>query len=178
MSLVEVVLVLGILAVAFGMLSTTLIANNRTQEINRDSARSAEAARVLFETMRNLDFTDIYATYNSDPEDDPDGAGTAPGVDFGVAGLDVLPGDPDGMVGRIVLPELEVDAVWQLREDVVDADLGLPRDLNGDTIIDDEDHSLDYLVLPVRLELEWQGRFGPRRMTVSAMFTDFRRRER
>ena len=175
MSLIEVVLVMGILATAFGMLSTTLMANNRTRSINRDTALSAEAARVVFESMRNLDFRNLYASYNVQPEDDPGGAGTAPGATFGVEGLRGLDTNPPGVVGRIVFPEVLIEGEWQLREDLVDADLGLPRDLNGDTFLDEGDHSLDYLVLPVRIELEWEGRFGPRRMTVSAMFTDFRR---
>ena len=171
-------MVLGILAVSFGMFSTTMIANNRTRSINRDTALSAEAARVIFETMRNLDTSELYALYNSVPGDDPGGAGTAPGADFAVLGLDPVPGDADGMVGRICLAERLAGGRWQLREDVIDPALGLPRDLNGDSIIDDLDHAQDYLVFPVRVELDWQGRFGARHMTVSTMLTRFRRTSR
>jgi len=175
MTLLEVVLVLGILTVAFGMFSTTMMANNRTRVINRDTAISAEAARAVFETMHNVEFGEVFARYNSDPADDPDGPGTAPGSGFSVPGLDPLPGDADGFVGHVVLPESEALPVWQLREDFADANLGLPRDLNGDSIVDDQDHALDYLILPVRIEIEWQGRFGPRRMTASTMLTDIRK---
>ncbi len=168
-------MVLGILTVAFGMFSTTMMANNRSRIINRDTTLSAEGARVVFETMHNLDFGDLFTSFNADPEDDPGGVGTAPGLNFAVIGLDPLAGDPDGFVGRIVFPEMVVEATSELREDFVDATLGLPRDLNGDSMIDDQDHALDYLILPVRVEIEWEGRFGPRRMQISTMLTDIRK---
>lgn len=168
-------MVMGILAVAFGMFSTTMVASNRTRSINRDTALAAEAARVIFETMRNLNPADLYALYNSMPADDPGGEGTGPGANFAVPGLYPLAGDPDGMVARIRLAERKDLDAWQLREDVIDPALGLPRDLNGDSMIDDLDHAQDYLVFPVRIELDWEGRYGARRMTVSTMFTRFRK---
>lgn len=178
MTLIEVVMVLGILAVAFGMFSTTMVASNRTRSINRDTALAAEAARKVFEAMRNLNQGQLYQLYNSMPADDPGGEGTAPGPEFAILGLDALPGDLDGMVGHITLAERLVDGNWQLREDVIDPALGLPRDLNGDSVLDELDHALDYLVFPVRIELDWQGRFGPRHMTVSTMLTRFRKGRR
>jgi len=51
---------------------------------------------------------------------------------------------------------------YTLREDYVDAKLGMPRDLNGDSLIDDLDHSGDYVVLPVHVQIRWRGNFGPR----------------
>lgn len=49
-----------------------------------------------------------------------------------------------------------------LREDYIDARLGMPRDLNGDSLIDDLDHADDYIVLPVHVQIRWRGDFGPR----------------
>ncbi len=176
MTLIELVLVLGILALAFGMLASTLMANSRQRSINRDSALAAEAARGVFEEMMNADFDVIFALYNSDPSDDPGGAGSAPGSRFDVPGLSPLPNSPDGMEGLVVVPQLKVAAdEWALREDFVDDEMGMPRDLNGDSIIDALDHRRDYLLLPVRVELEWQGRFGPRKMSVSVMLADVRK---
>jgi hypothetical protein len=50
----------------------------------------------------------------------------------------------------------------ELREDVVDAGLGMPRDLNLDGVIDALDHSGDYRILPVRVLVEWTGMSGNR----------------
>ena len=178
MTLIELVLVLGILAMAFGMLSSTMIANSRQRSVNRESAMAAGAARDLFEEILNEQHGEVYALYNADPNDDPGGAGSAPGNRFAIAGLSPLPETPDGLVGEVVFPALSPEAgEWELREDFVDDDLGMPRDLNGDSIVDDLDHADDYLILPVRIELEWQGRFGARRMSVSMMLANIRKEQ-
>jgi len=176
LTLIELVLVLGVLAMAFGMLTSTIVANARQRSVNRESAIAADGVRDLFEHILDEQHSDVYALYNADPDDDPAGSGTAPGHRFAIAGLTPLPTSPDGMVGEIVLPELSpVANEWELREDFVDADLGMPRDLNGDSMIDAFDHSRDYLILPIRAELEWQGRYGARRMSVSMILANIRR---
>lgn len=43
----------------------------------------------------------------------------------------------------------------ELREDTVDPNLGMPRDLNGDGVIDGLNHASDYVILPVRIEVKW-----------------------
>ena len=174
--MVELVLVLGILGMAFGMLTSTMVANARQRHINRETAIAVEAARDLFERMRDEDFDQIFALYNAQAADDPAGAGSAPGNTFDVAELSLPPGSERPAVGVIVLPALQtLGGTWQLREDFDDAELGMPRDLNGDSIVDDGDHAFDSMLLPVRVELEWEGVYGPRRLSVSTLFADFRR---
>jgi type II secretory pathway pseudopilin PulG len=175
MTLIEVVLVVGILAMAFGMLTSTLVAGDRQRQINRESAIAVEAARDIFERMRNEDFDEVFALYNGNALDDPGGPGTAPGNVFAVEGLRVPAGNQRPAVGEIVLPVVSDGARWQLREDVADAGLGLPRDLNGDSRIDDVDHAFDYMLLPVRVELEWEGLYGPRALSVQVLLADFRK---
>ena len=176
MTLVELVLVMGILAMAFGMLTSTMVANGRQRQINRESAVAAEAARNIFEAMRNLEFDELFALYNGNPADDPAGAGTAVGNFFAVPGLEVPDGSGRPAVGQVVLPALvTVGTTEQLREDQVDAGLGMPRDLNGDSIVDDRDHAFDYMLLPVRVELAWEGLYGPREFSISIILADFRK---
>jgi len=62
---------------------------------------------------------------------------------------------------------------WELREDYVDEELGMPRDLNGDSIIDAEDHKEDYILLPMVIRVEWAGRHGPRTYEIHTMLADF-----
>ena len=176
MTLIELVLVLGILAMAFGMLTSTIVANARQRSVNRESSIAADGARDLFELILNEDHEDVYALFNADPADDPGGAGTAPGNRFALEGLSPLPTSPGGTVGEIIMPALSpIQGEWELREDFVDDDLGMPRDLNGDSMVDDLDHADDYLVLPIRVELVWRGRYGARRMSVSMMLADIRK---
>ena len=60
--------------------------------------------------------------------------------------------------------EVSAPLNYFLREDYVDERMGMPRDLNGDSLIDELDHADDYTVLPVHVEIEWRGTFGPRRL--------------
>jgi hypothetical protein len=69
------------------------------------------------------------------------------------------------------LPELD----GLLRENAELPILGLPRDLNGDLIVDSSDHAADYLVLPAIVRIEWRGRLGPRQFEMSTMFVDLQK---
>lgn len=200
--MVELMVVLTILTVAMGMYASTVISTAKLRAIHRETSIAAEAARATIERMHNVPFTEVFARYNADGEDDPEGANTAPGAFFSVQGLEALPG-AQGIVGEIILPTdtarvevpVEVDPLTQrlidlgrispplpvykneiqLREDVQDEKLGLPRDLNGDNVIDDANHSDGYVILPVRVRLSWQGRQGDRSYELSTMLTEFRR---
>ena len=191
-TLVEVMVVFTILVVASGIFSRMVIAVSQLRDINRQNATAAEGARIVIESMRNEDFEEVYRLYNPDPTDDPDGAGTGPGNRFLVPGLEPLPGG-DGLHAEVFLPglppgtpsqligtkwervgyEVPTDGLWHVREDYLDAKLGMPRDLNGDSIIDSEPHSDDYLLLPVLVRVEWQGRTGPRSYEVHSMLAEF-----
>ena len=60
----------------------------------------------------------------------------------------------------------------ELAEDLVDPTRGVPRDLDGDGLIDNLDHSDDYQLLPVALILRWKGATGVRQLRVLTMLAD------
>lgn len=157
-TLVEVLVVVAIVTVAMGLMTNTIVTVGKLAPVNRETARAMDAARSVAEELRSVPFDELWARYNEDPDDDPGGAGTAPGPAFFVAALEPDPEDADGLVGEIVLPS----AAGELREDAVDARLGFPRDLNGDLAVDALDHSADYEILPFVVRLRWTGRNGPR----------------
>jgi len=162
---------MSILTVCGYLLSSTITATMAHAVAKREMILAAQAARNILEDMRNAKFAELYALYNDDPDDDPDGPGTAPGADFGILGLDPREGDPDGMVGRITLPA----SSGPLLETVEAAGLTMPRDLNGDAHVDDADHSSDYIVLPVIVTIEWDGFAGPRTLRMQTMLADLTR---
>ena len=84
--------------------------------------------------------------------------------------LNVQPGDADGMVGQIRFPTAPAGVT--LRENIVDASLGMPRDLNGDGIWDDVGHSGDYIALPVTIRLDWAGVTGNRSLELDMLLVD------
>ena len=157
-TLIEVTVVITVLTVAMGMLSKTIYSMSKLGPVNGETARAIQEARSILEELRSQDFENVFSLYNADPADDPGGVGTAPGSGFVVNGLNVRPGDADGMIGEILFPETGGD----LREDVVDVRLGMPRDLNGDSAVDAGDHGGDYELLPVLVRLEWTGVTGDR----------------
>lgn len=176
MTLLEVVVAIMLLSIAFLMYSSTTVSVNRQREASREMAIASDAAREVMERIRSLPLEEVYPSYNRDPSDDPGGPGTAPGHRFPVEELEPIPGMPDGTIGEVQFPEMEVAAgTWELREDLLRPDMGMPRDLNGDSILDLEDHADDYVHLPVRVRLDWRGRHGPRSLKLDTMIVPYRK---
>jgi hypothetical protein len=202
-TLIELMVVFSVMLVAVSIFYQMVLSTKRLRVLNHENAVAVEAARCVIERMRNEDFDEVFELYNADPSDDPDGAGTAPGNRFAVPGLEPLGTADDGLIGEVILPAVLVEepaagggevggmqqvgggggggAVvppepeWQLREDFVDAELGMPRDLSGDSIIDEENHSADYLILPIRIRMSWEGVYGNRTLDLYTMVGEFRR---
>ena len=167
MTLIEVTVAMVVLTISVFMLTSTISSSLGQSATKYERGLASDAARNLFEEMRNTAFAQLYARYNSDPSDDPGGPGTAPGNKFSVAGLTPVPGDPDGFVGEVLMP----GAGPALREDANNPTLGLPRDLNGDAMIDDKDHAGNYIVLPVGVRIEWKGKSGKQSLTLFTLFS-------
>ena len=150
-----VVLTLGAVGMAGAMLSSLTL-----QRCESEAALARVAAERAIEELSAVDFDDVYAVYNASTQDDAGRSVAARGAHFTVAGLRVRPGDADRNCGRVSFPTVTAGGVEWLREDVVDAPLGMPRDLNGDGVLDGMDHAADYSILPVRVRVEWCGARG------------------
>jgi prepilin-type N-terminal cleavage/methylation domain-containing protein len=167
-TLVELAVVMAVAALALSTMTNTFVSIGRLGPANRETGAALDAARSTLEVLRATPFDEIYARYNEDPADDPGGAGSAPGNRFAVPFLSARPDDADGMVGEIEFPTLGAE----LREDVDDRPLGLPRDLDLDGAIDGVDHAGDYRVLPVRIQVEWRSRSGDRHVNFYSTITE------
>ena len=148
------VLVVALAGALGGVISTSVLGDT-----DRESTIAYQAARRAMEGLQAADYSSLVQRYNDNPDDDPSGVGTAPGAAFDVFGLDPQPGDPDGRIGRILLP---LSADGTLRETIVDPLFGMPRDLSGNGVIDGADHQSDHVILPVRVRVEWRGQSGDR----------------
>ena len=170
LTLLEMSFAIAILSLVGIATSATLAVSTGSNTVNMESVLAYEAAQSVIEEMRvELDTNGreaVVAAYNGTAADDPlDAVGApmaVPGASFAVNGLDPIAGDADGMVGSVQFPG---DGT-QLLEDVNDRDLGMPRDLNGDGVVDGLDHATDHLILPVRVQVTFQGRRGPRTITL------------
>jgi hypothetical protein len=164
-SLVDVCIAIAILAIALGTLVGSVFWALRLEEANEETALASQALRSMVDRMNAMPFGDIYAAYNADPDDDPD-----PLVDH----LAELAAEArllglGGKAGPVLAVSFPGDDVGELREDVVDPRLGMPRDLDGDGGWDDADHSSDYTLLPATLRLEWEGPSGLRTLEMAAL---------
>ena len=164
----------GIVILLIGVLgfSRSMIGAAREAQKAREADRATQAAREVLEKIDAEAFAEAFRRYNADPNDDPGGPNTAPGANFAVAGLSALPGDPDGKPGEVVFPTAP-GAPSVLRENVNIPELGMPRDLNGDGVIDALDHSTDYKLLPVIVRVCWQGSAGPGSIEISTLLANY-----
>jgi type II secretory pathway pseudopilin PulG len=165
MTLIEILISIAVMTIAMVMFSGVVSSTTRMGGEKRRASIAAHAARSQLETMRCQQYDLVFALYNASGLDDPNGPNTAPGANFAVAGLDPLDDDADGCVGRIEF----ADAQGKLLESTAHGELGLPRDLNGDTLIDDLDHAGDYAILPVKVRLDWKSEYGPRKLEMFTM---------
>jgi type II secretory pathway pseudopilin PulG len=167
-------LMVGIVILLIGVLGfvRSLVSIGSSSQKQRELARATQAARDVMERIGAEAFPEAFRRFNSDPADDPGGPGTAPGSNFAVAGLSALPGDPDGFPGEVLFPTFDL-APSQLREDVTIADLGMPHDLNGDGVIDSNNHALDYKLLPVIVRVRWRTASGAGTYELKSMLAGY-----
>ncbi len=161
-----------VLVVVLVLFARTIAASSQASGTHHEIALAQAGARSILETLQASDFEDIFANYNGLEADDPGGPGSSPGNGFQVLGLSPLPADADGMVGEIVFPS-PAASPGQLIESLSDSALGTPRDLTGDGVVDDLDHSSDYRMLPVVVRCRWNGRNGPARYELRTILGDF-----
>lgn len=170
LTLIEIMLTTVVMLIAVGGLSSSILSSIRLSRVNDESARAHAAARQMAEIIQDVDFDQIFVMFNDDASDDP--VGDAPGNLFDIAGLTAIAGDEDGAVGTILFPTVDTAGGRALREDIVDEDLGMPRDLNGDGVVDSSDHSGDYLILPVTIRVQWRGAAGNRQMDLDLVLVE------
>ena len=169
-TLVEIIVAVVILAIAVGGISSSMLSSMALNRVNGETALAQQAARGALEELTGVPFDEAWAVYNADPADDGGLSVAALGPNFVVAGLDAQTADIDGMCGRIEFPSVTFGVGQELREDVVDAGLGMPRDLDLDGIWPEVVNiAPDYSVLPVRVLIEWRGVSGDRSVRLETM---------
>ncbi len=131
-TLLEVTVGIVFLAIAFLGFSTFLIQNEALHEHSAQHAAVSNALRRMAEQIRRASFTEIASSYQ--------------GYSFTV--------DEVSGVGTVTVFLNEADS------SVDAAQLGLPRDLDGDGNASTGDVSGGYILLPIKIEATWTGREG------------------
>lgn len=181
-TLVELMIALAVLALAFMGLIGSILYATRMNAVNRETTAAMRACEQVVETMEGGGaFGEIYARYNGVAADNafyPYGA--APAMTFDVlfdgrivfepvpAGTQRMffpwPGDPDGRCGRIQFPENPAGTLNETAGPAPPFGLaGNQNDMNNNGSITDANVNATYRMLPVVVTLEWRGVGGANR---------------
>lgn len=165
-SLVDVCLSMALLVIALGVLIGSTFRALELDQHNASLALANQALRGLCEEMQAMPIDEVLDSYAlcEDEQDDRRAAKLAR-----LTVHDRQLADRQGVqpVARARFPLDPRGA--ELREDLDAPELGLPRDLDGDGAIDGADHRGDFRILPVLLELDWDGPSGPQSLRMATV---------
>jgi type II secretory pathway pseudopilin PulG len=168
LTLLELLVSMMVLTMATGGIVVAMLQSRALARQNRERTTATLAAQDVLERMHGLSFSELFARYNSTTADDPAGAVPSPGAAFAVPSLVPWPDDPDGACGEVLIGT----SAGEVREDLVDPALGLPRDLNLDGGVDALDHSDDYRILPLRIRVRWTGVSGDQEVVITHLYSE------
>ena len=151
----------AVLTVGMGAAIVALVTAMAQAKAAREQSLALQGAEDVVESLLSLPAQEVFFRYNATVVDDP-ATGASPGDTFTVPGLSTWAGE--AAHGRVLFPGDNVT----LREDVVDAALGMPRDLTLDDPpdIDVFDHANDYRLLPTLVRVRWRGALGERELAL------------
>lgn len=154
MSLIEVILAMAIITIAILGILGSFSSNIVVVENNQEMSLAINAGRAKMETLQDYsNFSLIFANHSG------------VNASFDVTGLRPVAGAPNGKPGQIIFP----GTGGALLENVTNTTLGMPRDLNGDGVVDGSNHAADYKILPVTVKIEWKGVNGPQNYQLHAI---------
>ena len=174
-SLVETLIAVTVLSLSsMGFVAVT-VSTHRLEHENEQFSQAMELAREVVEQMQAREFSEVFARHNTESSDDPDGPGTAVGSSWTHQDSyeRQYTSDEKGVSSSPITCRVEFPVQGTaLREDLDLPEFGLPTDLNSDGVIDSEDHSGDYVLLPVVLRLSYPGATGVRNLTLTTVLID------
>ena len=173
-TLLEIMIAMVIIVIGLLGLISAIAYTTRMNAVNRENKAAMVGAEQIIEHLRSVPFAEIFRRYNKSTTDNvgltlpivshPLWVTGMSSFQFWVPGLDPDPAtgsvDANGPSGTISFPG---DGTTLL-ESTVDADHGMPRDLNGDGDTVD-DVTATYKLLPVTITLNWNGIMGSRTVT-------------
>jgi Tfp pilus assembly protein PilV len=182
-SIIEVVVGMAVMLLgSLGFLSLSVTSFTLEVE-NSELAMATAAARVMVEELQATPFAEVFATYNEQPGDDPEGPGTANGNHFTIQGsllqlnAMITTTDTKASTTQTSVVDMTVDLRFPtlpngtLSEAATPLFPGMPVDLNADGTISTGDRSGDYKVLPCLLVITWNTSRGARSLTIPKLLT-------
>jgi hypothetical protein len=173
---VEISVAVAVMAIGLGTAVYALLGAMSLRRSAAERTLALQAAESVLESIQATPFDEAFARFNAAGADDP-ADGVSPGDAFDVLGLEPWVGDPDGLPGEVLFPGDNVG----LFENVVDPELGMPRDLTLDDPpqIDGDDHAGDprVRVLPLRVRVRWRGVLGDSELVLGTTLNNERKEQ-
>jgi hypothetical protein len=167
--MVELMIAISVILSAVFASITAMMSSAAVSQAARERMVATFAAQERLADLHAFPPAEVIAAFNDDDGDDALVVlGTVQGPHFPVAGIDVRKDDADGFEGEVLLP---LNALGELREDANNLNFGLPRDLNGDGVVDALDHRADFIVLPARVRIQWTGKSGRRSLEMETLLS-------
>lgn len=152
LTLIEVVIALVIVAVGLMGIMSALLSVSTLVNSNHDQLVAINIARQKLAEIQNATFQTTFAQYGPNSET---------GGNFTISQL-------ENGSGKIIFP---VNSSGKLDETVINENLGMPQDLNGNGNKIDTDVSATYTILPIRIHLQWTSSTGARELDLNTMLT-------
>ncbi|HGY92438.1 MAG TPA: hypothetical protein ENK43_14815 [Planctomycetes bacterium] len=163
----EVSMAMGVMGIGALAAASLLVSSLTLEAGNRGNLAAVSSVRNVVETVESTPFEEIFKRFNTDPADDPLGAGTAEGNEFyfvfGKSSKLERVLSPTGNAGTVFRVQIRfpTDAFGRLAEGTAPLTTGMPTDLNNDgAVVNGADTAGDYKVLPMRIRVSWQGPSG------------------
>lgn len=155
--LVDICVALFVLATSLGVLVSAVFSGIRLARSDEETAVASQALRAALARIDALTAREAFAILNDEEADDIVGQTK----DTYLVLEETILGDRSGepVTIQVTFP-VDEQQPGVVREDLELPALGLPRDLDGDGAIDSSDHADDLVILPVLLQLEWEGASG------------------
>ncbi|MEQ8763405.1 MAG: hypothetical protein RL885_05730 [Planctomycetota bacterium] len=169
-SLIELLMALALLSVGVLSHASLSLTNQRQCRANLEHRLAWEGLKSQVARLRSWPLTDCFAAFDGSLDNDPAGA---PGSEFAIAGLQPSETAFGSEVGVVEWPTLQdAEGRFVIREDLDDADFGLPADLDGDGVIDSEPKDATYRRIPVRVVARWHGVYGEQSLSMTTWLGD------
>lgn len=165
-SLVDVCLSMALLVVGLGVLIGSTFSAMKLDQVNASTALANQALRGMCEEMQAMPIDEVLDSYVLRGDEDERAR------DAKLARLTLRDPALASRAGKkpVAAARFPLDGDGRtLREDLDLPALGLPRDLDGDGAIDSADKRATFRILPVVLELDWEGPSGPQHLQVSSV---------
>jgi type II secretory pathway pseudopilin PulG len=157
-SLLETMVGIAVLMIGLLAMTSTSVVVHSLGESDKSRRLATNALRAVIEEVNALSYASTQSELGwAAVMTDAYGTDGQPGATFAVRGLDPWPG------------LAQVGSVWivtdeQLTDRQLGAELGMPRDLDGDGLASSTDVSGSATVLPVVVRLRWTGEAGDREL--------------